>query len=126
MLSPVQSLTYTIVLCDDIDRMKAFYQDLFSFEVDSETDESLALRAGTVLLGLRKRTRHYDGRSGGKEFPGVQLAFFVSPEEVEACHQILLSKGVEILDPPADQPRGHRTCYFSDPEGNVLEVYAEI
>ena len=26
----------------------------------------------------------------------------------------------------SDQPRGHRTVYFSDPEGNVLEVYAEI
>jgi extradiol dioxygenase family protein len=26
----------------------------------------------------------------------------------------------------ADQPRGHRTVYFADPEGNQLEIWAEI
>ena len=126
MLKPVRQLSYAIVLCDDIDRMKAFYHDLFPFPVDTETDESLALRAGSVLLALRKRTRDYDGHGGGPESPGVQLAFLVSPDEVDECHTVLLDKGVQILDPPTDQPRGHRTVYFADPEGNVLEVYAEI
>ena len=126
MLTPVQQLSYVIVLCDDIDRMKTFYRDLFSFPLDSETDESIALRAGSVLLALRKRTRNYDGRSAGPDSPGVQLAFLVSPAEVDECYQLLLDRGVQILDPPADQPRGHRTVYFADPEGNVLEVYAEI
>ena len=126
MLTPVQQLSYVIVLCDDIDRMKTFYRDLFSFPVDSETDESLALRAGSVLLALRKRTRNYDGRSGGPDSPGVQLAFLVSPAEVDECYQLLMDRGVQILHPPTNQPRGHRTVYFADPEGNVLEVYAEI
>lgn len=126
MLKPVQQVTYVIVLCDDIDRMKAFYRDLFPFAVDSETDETLAFRAGSVLLGLRKRTRGYDGRGGGSESPGLQLAFLVSPAEVDSCYEVLLAKGIPILDPPADQPRGHRTVYFADPEGNILEVFAEI
>jgi len=25
-----------------------------------------------------------------------------------------------------DQPFGHRTLFFRDPDGNVLEIYAEI
>ena len=126
MLASVQRLSYVIVLCDDMDRMKAFYRDLFSFPVESETATSLALRAGSVLLALRQRTRDYDGRGGGSESPGVQLAFLVSPAEVDLCYDQLVDKGVEILDPPKDQSRGHRTVYFSDPEGNILEVYAEI
>ena len=126
MLTPVKELAYVIVLCDDMDRMKAFYRDLFSFPLDSETEESLALRVGSVLLGLRKRTRIYDGCTAGQESPGLQLAFLVSPAEVDECYELLLSKGVPILDPPANQPRGHRTVYFADPEGNILEVYAEI
>jgi len=126
MLTPVKELGYVIVLCDDIIRMKEFYRGLFEFPVDSETDESLALRVGSVLLGLRKRTRNYDGRGGGAESPGLQLAFLVSPAEVDACYEVLQAKGVRILDPPTDQPRGHRTVYFADPEGNILEVYAEI
>lgn len=126
MLTPVREFGYVIVLCDDIDRMKTFYRDLFSFPVVTETDESLALRVGSVLLGLRQRTRHYDGHGGGPESPGLQLAFRVAPAEVDECYEILQSAGIRILDPPADQPRGHRTVYFADPEGNILEVYAEI
>ena len=126
MLTAVQELTYVIVLCDDLVRMKAFYRDLFAFPVDSESETSLALRAGSVLLGLRLRTRDYDGRGVRPEVPGVQLAFRVSPAEVDQCYAQLVAKGVTIVDPPTDQPRGHRTVYFTDPEGNVLEVYAEI
>lgn len=126
MLTLVKQLTYVIVLCDDIDRMKAFYRDLFAFPVDSESATSLAFRAGAVLLALRQRTRAYDGLGVRAELPGVQIAFLVSPEEVDLCYAQLVAKGVPILDPPTDQPRGHRTVYFSDPEGNMLEIYAEI
>ena len=126
MLTSVQHLTYVIVLCDDLARMKTFYRDLFAFPVDSESETSLALRAGSVLLALRQRTRGYDGQGVRTELPGVQLAFLVAPDEVERCYDQLVAKGVTILDPPTDQPRGHRTVYFADPEGNMLEIYAEI
>ena len=126
MLTLVKQLTYVIVLCDDIARMKAFYRDLFAFPIDSESKTSLAFRAGSVLLALRQRTRTYDGIGVRADLPGVQIAFLVSPEEVDLCYAQLIAKGVPILDPPTDQPRGHRTVYFSDPEGNMLEIYAEI
>jgi len=126
MLTAVQQLTYVIILCDDLARMKTFYQDLFAFAVNSESATSLALRAGAVLLGLRQRTRNYDGVGVRAELPGVQIAFLVSLPEVDQCYAELVAKGVTILEPPTDQPRGHRTVYFADPEGNMLEVYAEI
>src|SRR5687767_10344411 len=126
MLTSVRQLSYVIILCEDLDRMKAFYRDLFAFPVDSESDTGLAFRAGSVLFALRKRTRAYDGSGVRPELPGVQIAFLVSPAEVDLCYNQLVDKGVEILEPPTDQPRGHRTVYFSDPEGNMLEIYAEI
>ena len=126
MLSSVQQLNYAIVLCDDLEPMKVFYRDLFAFPVVSESETGLTFRAGNVLLGLRKRTRYYDGNGIRPELPGVQLAFLVSPDEVDLCYDQLVAKGVKILEPPTDQPRGHRTVYFADPEGNMLEVYAEI
>jgi catechol 2,3-dioxygenase-like lactoylglutathione lyase family enzyme len=126
MLTAVRQLNYAIVLCDDLDCMKTFYRDLFAFPVHSESETGLTFRAGPVLLSLRKRTRDYDGCGVRAELPGVQLAFLVSPSEVDPCYDQLLEKGVKILEPPTDQPRGHRTVYFADPEGNMLEVYAEI
>jgi catechol 2,3-dioxygenase-like lactoylglutathione lyase family enzyme len=126
MLTSVQQLSYVIILCEDLDRMKTFYRELFTFPTDSESDTGLAFHAGSVLFALRKRTRMYDGSGVRRELPGVQIAFLVSPDEVELCYNQLVEMGVEILEPPTDQPRGHRTVYFSDPEGNMLEIYAEI
>ncbi|MEZ4729935.1 MAG: VOC family protein [Caldilineaceae bacterium] len=126
MLTLVKQLTYVIVLCDDIERMKAFYRDLFAFPIDSESETTLAFRAGSVLLSLRQRTRGYDCQGVRAEVPGMQIAFLVAPDEVERCYAQLVEKGVTILDPPTDQPRGHRTALLADPEGNILEIYAEI
>ena len=56
-----------------------------------------------------------------------QLAFRVPPPAVEQCHQELIASGVEILSPPKDLPSWrHRTLFFRDPEGNIIEIYAEI
>ena len=126
MLSAVRQLDYAIVLCEDLDRMKAFYRDLFDFPIASESATGLTFQAGAVKVSLRQRTRGYDGQGTRSELPGVQLAFLVAPDEVARCYEQLVAKSVEILEPPTDQPRGHRTVYFADPEGNMLEIYAEI
>jgi len=83
ILASVQQLVYVIVLCENIERMKAFYRKLSTFPVESESETTLSLRAGSLLLALRKRTRDYDGRDGGAQFTGVQLAFRVSRDDVE-------------------------------------------
>lgn len=125
MLSRIHHLDYVILLCDDFTRMQAFYQGTLGFPVHRELDGWLELRVGSVLLTLRRRGRPYDG---GK-LPGtasVQLAFRVAPAEVDSCYQELIQKQVEILEEPRDREFGHRTLFFRDPEGNVLEIYAEI
>ena len=126
MLTQVKNLSYAIVLCDDIERMKAFYRGLFAFPVISESETTLAFHAGSTVFSLRQRTRGYDGQGSRPDLPGAQFAFLVEADEVEPCYQQLLAAGVTIVDPPTDQPRGHRTVYFTDPEGNLLEIYAEI
>ena len=83
------------------------------------------MRAGAVLLTLRRRGRSYDGTKIA-DGASLQLAFRVAPEEVDACYRELIRERVEILEPPRDQDYGHRTLFFRDPEGNILEIYAEI
>lgn len=126
MLHAVKELTYTILLVDDMASMKTFYRELFPFEIRGESDTGLSFNPGNTLFSLRQRTRDYDGKGPRLEAPGVQLAFLVEPAQVDECYQILLDRGVEIAEPPTDQPRRHRTLYFYDPEHNLLEIYAEI
>ncbi|MEA2832405.1 MAG: hypothetical protein QOG66_607 [Methylobacteriaceae bacterium] len=56
----------------------------------------------------------------------LQLAFKVSAAEVDHCADELVRQGVDILSPPTDQVFGHRTLFFRDSDGNLLEVFAEI
>lgn len=37
-----------------------------------------------------------------------------------------LSDGVDIVSPSTDQTWAHRTMFFRDPDGNLLEIYANI
>jgi catechol 2,3-dioxygenase-like lactoylglutathione lyase family enzyme len=50
----------------------------------------------------------------------------VSAAEVDACADELVRQGVALVSPPTNQSFGHRTLFFRDPDGNLLEVYAEI
>ena len=47
-------------------------------------------------------------------------------DDVDRCADELVRHGVDLLEPPTNQPFGHRTLFFRDPDGNLLEVYAEI
>ena len=56
----------------------------------------------------------------------LQLAFKVAAPEVDRCADELSRQGIPLLSPPTDQPFGHRTLFFRDPDGNLLEVFADI
>ena len=120
----LHTLDYVILLCDDLEQMRSFYHDALGFPIERDWENWIELRAGAVLLTLRPRGRPHDGpRPPGA---AVQLAFRVAPSDVESCYRELLHKGVEVLEPPRDHDYGHRTLFFKDPEGNILEIYADI
>lgn len=121
----LHTLDYVILLCEDLAAMKAFYHEILGFPIERDWEGWIELRAGAVLLTLRKRGRSYDGPMP-QDAAGVQLAFRVPPSEVERWYSKLLEKNVEILEPPRDQEYSHRTLFFCDPGGNILEIYADI
>jgi catechol 2,3-dioxygenase-like lactoylglutathione lyase family enzyme len=126
VLSAIRHLDYVVLLCRDIQRMKAFYRDVMGFPVDAESDTWIELRVGSVILALRHRTRDYDGAAAPAGSAHLQLAFRVTPSQVDSCHTELVERQVEILEPPVTQSWGHRTLFFRDPENNVLEIYADV
>jgi lactoylglutathione lyase len=125
MPANLHTLDYVILLCENVAPMKAFYQEVLGFPVERDWEDWIEQRAGAVLLTLRKRGRPYDGHIP-RGAAGVQLAFRVRPPEVDEWYDELLRKQVEILEPPRDRDYGHRTLFFNDPEGNILEIYADI
>lgn len=127
-LGALRNLDYTMLLCDEIEPMRSFYVDILGLEVHREIpNRYLELRAGAVTLALRLRSRPYDGPSRRTPGASIQLAFRVPPADVNAAAEQLVDQGIELLEPVHDLPDfGHRVLFVSDPERNVIEIYAEI
>ncbi len=127
-LGALRNLDYTMLLCSDIEPMRAFYVGVLGLEIQREIPgRYLELRAGAATLALRLRSRPYDGPARDVTGASVQLAFRVPPPDVDVAAQQLLERGVELLEPVRDLPDfGHRVLFVADPEHNVVEIYAEI
>ena len=129
MLKSIRHLDYVVLLCNDLAVMKDFYNETMGFPIQLDTGSWVEMRVGSVLLTLSQRGRPFEGPPVPDESASVQLAFRVAPQEVYSCFDELKEKNVEIIEPPTDKNMTfwkHRTLFFKDPEGNVLEIYADI
>jgi lactoylglutathione lyase len=128
-LGDIRNLDYTILLCSNMQDTKDFYLHVMGFPLAHDSERWVSFQVGSALLTLRPRGPGLAWDDGPIP-PGsaaVQLAFRVPPHMVDACHEALRSKGVAILSPPRDIANWrHRALFFRDPEGNVVELYAEI
>ena len=132
MLKSIRHLDYVVLICNDLIPMKQFYHEIMGFPIYLETESWIEMRVGSMLLTLSKRDRPFVGSAVPDDSAAVQLAFRVAPQEVQSCYEELLAQGVEIVQAPQIinqrvwQYWKHRTLFFKDPEGNLLEIYAEI
>ncbi len=113
---------------------KAFYDPLLRFmgyELAEKSEERLAWKmpspAGNrqwVILSAASadgRRRKHDRYSPGLHHFAWNAE---SREEVDRFHELLLERGVEILDPPAeyDYEPAYYAVFFADPDGLKLEL----
>jgi lactoylglutathione lyase len=71
---------------------------------------------GGSVLALTERGLLFDDPPAPQGTLAVQLGFRVAPKEVDRCAKMLANRGVTIVSGPEDQPWGHRTLFFRDPE----------
>jgi glyoxylase I family protein len=125
----IGNLDYVILLCERMAETRAFYLDVMKFPLEMDLPNWVSFRVGSGLLTLRPRGQGlawHDGPAVSGS-ANIQLAFRVPPPAVDEWHRELVAKGIEILSPPKDLPSWrHRTLFFRDPEGNFVEIYAEI
>ena len=123
----IRSIDYTVILVRDMAAMRAFYGDILRFSFLRELSPGwIEYRIGGNILALSRPHRTARDAPTPAGSASLQLAFQVTAPDVDRCADELLRHGVDLLEPPTDQPFGHRTLFFRDPDGNLLEVFAEI
>jgi catechol 2,3-dioxygenase-like lactoylglutathione lyase family enzyme len=124
---PIRSIDYTVIFARQMSKMREFYRSTMGFPLRRELSPKwVEYRVGSNILALAEPGSRFDDPLPPVGVMSLQLAFRVAPQEVDACAATLADRGAAIVSPPTDRPFGHRTLFFRDPDGNVLEIYAEI
>ncbi len=72
------------------------------------------------------------GPSGGQVYGGptpvaITLALRLeNPEQVDQWYERLAGSGVKIVEKPSNKPWGEHSFAASDPDGNVVHLYARL
>lgn len=125
--SAIRAIDYTVIFVRDMAAMRRFYEDVLALSLLRELSPGwieYGLGSNTLALARPSRTAADAPTPSGSA--SLQLAFKVSTTDVDACADELVRRGVALLSPPTNQSFGHRTLFFRDPDGNLLEIYAEI
>jgi lactoylglutathione lyase len=125
--SHIRQIDYTVVFARDMEAMRHFYETVMEFPLQRVlSDRWIEYRVGSTTLALATHAPRFDDPPPAQGALSLQLAFRVPPQVVAECAATLEAKGVRLISPLTDHPFGHRTIFFRDPDGNVLEIYAEI
>jgi catechol 2,3-dioxygenase-like lactoylglutathione lyase family enzyme len=111
-------------------RSKAFYESVFEVSAIYEDDDAVAFQFENTVVNLLQASRPAEeliapakvaGAESGSRF---QLTIWV--EDVDAVCEELRKRGVELLNGPMDREWGMRTASFTDPDGHIWEVAANL
>jgi catechol 2,3-dioxygenase-like lactoylglutathione lyase family enzyme len=123
----IRAIDYTVIFVRDMAAMRRFYEAILGFPLRRELSPGwIEYQVGGNTLALARPSLTAKDAPTPVGGASLQLAFKVAPPEVDRCADELLRQGVDLVAPPTDQSFGHRTLFFRDPDGNLLEVYAEI
>ncbi len=123
----IRAIDYTVIFVRDMGAMRRFYEDVLGFRLRRELSPGwIEYQVGANTLALASPTLTAADIPAPSGSASLQLAFKVSALEVDQCAGELVRQGVNLLSQPTDQTWGHRTLFFRDPDGNLLEIFADI
>lgn len=126
-LSHIRQIDYTVIFARDMPRMQEFYSGTMGFPVLRKLGDGwIEFGVGSNRLALTTYGLIFNDEPPARGALSMQMAFRVPPAEVEKCASALKARDVELVAPVTDQAWGHRTVFFRDPDGNIIEIYADI
>lgn len=117
------------IFVKDMATMLRFYRDILNFEIreDENASNVYLVKDGTLFLLYRRtdfekmtnRTFGYANNINGHYEMALSVDNYAA---VDLTYEEVVSKGATPILEPTTEPWGQRTCYISDPEGNLIEI----
>lgn len=127
----LKKLGHVLLRVADLERSKAFYRDVLGFRIAEEDpahgrDAFMTLGDDFHTLDIVQHPSPESAEKPSRTQIGLgHVAFQVaSYEALREAYAVLLERGVEIER--AIDHVSQRSIYFSDPDGNRLEIYYEM
>lgn len=118
------------IITTDIPVMKKFYSEVLDFECIEDLGNYVEFKNKGVRFSLTTPEVMYEGTEHPtykEEMKGqrLELAFpLPTPEDVGKAYDEIVERGATPVKPPVMMPWGRMTAFFSDPEGNIHELYS--
>ena len=129
-LAPLRNLADIGLFVSDLDRALAFYAETLGFELkrrDIGFAEFRTNGVGLALWEVSDVTQALELAETPRQGLSAMVAVRVqTAADVDALHDALVAKGVHIVQAPTTHSWNARTTYFSDPDGNLWEIYAWV
>jgi predicted enzyme related to lactoylglutathione lyase len=116
-------LVQSRIVTDNVERLAAFYAELVGTPVPLN-GYYVEVPAGQMSVGFsrRKFTEYPDAAGRPPREAEFILDFLV--DDVDAEYERIAALGVDWVMRPATQPWGNRAMIFTDPEGNLINVFS--
>jgi lactoylglutathione lyase len=115
-----------ILFTEDIERSKSFYRDVFGLVPDRHDNDFRLGETLVILLDCSDARDQIAPATVASKEAGSGLQMTIVVHDVDAVCAGLAARGVELLNGPADRPRGQRTARFADPAGHIWEVSQQL
>jgi catechol 2,3-dioxygenase-like lactoylglutathione lyase family enzyme len=123
----IRQIKETCLYVTDLDRTVRFYHEGLGLPVIGRVEgRHVFFRAGTSVLlcfiaGKTKEDQDLPPHYGSGH---LHMAFEVAPADYETWKEKVRQAGIAIIH-EATWRGGHRSFYFHDPDGHVLEIVPE-
>ncbi len=118
-------LTHISLLVEDVQRALHFYQDNLGLEVIENLGSYATLKANENL-----KLSFFPRSAMQEALPSVPISpahGYRTVQELDNVYNTLRDKGIQFVSEPTDHPDwGIRTAYFTDLDGNLVELYKNL